>query len=261
MITNGVWFIIVAYKADKNALKLLISALKDFHVIVISNDNTAYRDVVPGDYKEIKNSINMGYGGGANVGMRYALSRKAKWLVVLNQDLVLSFKSAKDFATKLTKSPSCVAGPFAGGLDRRRWTTRLPSRQTDYITGSCFAIHRKVIETVGYFYEPYFLYYEEVDYCVRARLLGFPIKHLHLRDISHNETETLGQGSFLHQYYLSRNHLLFVWRLAPAPVKLYELFRSTKTVSEHIVRHEKGALKGIKDFLFGRFGEYAGRGL
>lgn len=255
MIANGVWFIIVAYKADKNALKRLLSAVKDFPVVVVSNDNTAYRRVIPGDYKEINNSENMGYGGGANVGMRHALSRNAEWVVVLNQDLALSSKSAKALVTKLTSLPSGIAGPFTGGLDRRRWTAMMPSRRTAYISGSCIAIHRNVIETVGYFYEPYFLYYEEVDYCVRARYLGFPIKQLRLRDIAHKETKTLGKGSFLHVYYLARNHLLFVARQAPIVVKIYELLRLPKTVYEHVIRKEYGALVGLHDYVFRHFGE------
>ena len=57
-----------------------------------------------------------------------------------------------------------------------------------------------------------------------------------------------------HPYYLARNHLLFVSRQAPLRVKLYEAFRFPKTLSEHIMRHESGALRGIKDYVFRRFG-------
>ncbi|MFZ5845239.1 MAG: glycosyltransferase family 2 protein, partial [Patescibacteria group bacterium] len=158
----------------------------------------------------------------------------------------------------LKDSQPGIVGPFAGSLNPRRWTTIVPSKRADYISGSCIGIHREVIEKVGYFYEPYFLYYEEVDLCLRAKKQGFLLRWLPIKEISHEESVSLGKGSFLHQYYLSRNHLLFVERQAPFRVKLYEFLRLPKTIYEHYVRKEWGALAGIIDYFLRRFGPYRG---
>ena len=85
--------------------------------------------------------------------------------------------------------------------------------------------------------------------------LGFWILQLSLDGVTHVDTASLGKGSYLHQYYLARNHFLFVERLAPFSVKLHELVRLPKTVWEHIVRHEQGALHGVRDYLLRRFGQ------
>jgi GT2 family glycosyltransferase len=46
-------------------------------------------------------------------------------------------------------------------------------RRCDWVSGACIAIRREVLETVGPLDEGFFLYFEEVDYCVRARRLGW----------------------------------------------------------------------------------------
>ena len=96
------------------------------------------------------------------------------------------------------------------------------------------AIHKRVIEKIGYFYEPYFMYYEDADLCVRAKNAGFPLKKLNGAGIEHSDRPVWGKGSRIHEYYLARNHLWFVWRLAPWNVKLYELIRLPKTLLEFL---------------------------
>lgn len=232
-------FVIVAYRQNKRVFEGLLRGLSGREVLVV--DNT-------------KN--NRGYGGGANVGIKQALRQAAEWVVVLNQDLKVSKRAIEEFVEKLKKAPAGIAGPFVGGLDPRRWTTKLPSKRMDYITGSCIAIHRDVFEKAGFFYEPYFLYYEEVDLCMRAKRAGFALTHIPVAGITHEESVSLGRGSLRHQYYLARNHLLFVEHCAPILVKLYEYVRLPKTLWEHERKHEAGAVLGIHDYFLRRFGAY-----
>lgn len=214
----------------------LRSVLSGWNVIVI--DNT-------------KN--NRGYGGGANVGMRRALKQNVQWMVILNQDVVMTKESVQTLTDILKKSQPAIVGPFAGRLDPKRWTTIVPATKMDYISGSVFAIHRDIIERIGYLYEPYFLYYEEVDYCIRAKRVGFPLRWLPIAGISHEESVGLGKGSFLHNYYLARNHLLFVERCAPRQVKLHEFLRLPKTIVEYTSK--PGALLGLFHYFLRRFGK------
>ncbi len=236
---QDIWFVIVTYKPDTAILERLQKSLGGRPVITIDNSKK-----------------NLGFGGGANVGIRKALESGAQWLVILNQDIDLTKRDVDKLYTKLLLLPPCIAGPLVGGLDERRWTTVLPSKKVDYISGSCMAIHRSVFDKTGMFYKPYFMYYEDVDFCVRAKNAGFPLIHVSIAGISHNETTSLGRGSFLHQYYLARNHLLFVERNAPMGVKIHELFRLPKTIWEHYKKQERGALVGIRDYFLRRFGQY-----
>ncbi len=246
-------FIIVAYHPSKDDMRTLQLRLKDYPTIIVDNGGTLTFD----DAKRatlLSQTSNLGFGAAANIGIRYASARGVKWFIILNQDMKLSNDTVRELVAKLKKLPPSVAGPTIGALDPKRWTTINPSTRADYVTGSCLAIHEKVVSKAGYFYEPYFLYYEDADYSVRARNAGFPVSQVDLSGVSHEETASLGKGSQLHQYYLARNHLLFVRRLAPRAVKLYELLRMPLTIAEHIIRHERGAVAGLQDFVLQRFG-------
>lgn len=252
-MNNQIQSIVITYNYSATALNELIRNLANHEIVVIDNARALHKDDL-GKATLLSQRTNTGYAGGANVGMRHALAHGAKWLVILNQDISMTRKAAATFSEYLFKAEPGIYGPIAGGLDAKRWTTILPSMKTDYISGACIAIHRDVIAKIGYFFEPYFLYYEEADYCIRARRAGFPVKLALIEGITHEESVTLGRGSFAHQYYMARNHLLFVSRLAPDAVKRYEYMRLPWTISEHIMRSEKGGLSGVRDFLLRRFG-------
>lgn len=255
---KNITFIIIGFHPNQEALESLLTHLKDYPTIIIDNGGTLTLDTV-GKATLLTQTKNLGFGAAANIGIRHASAHGAEWFVILNQDVAVSKESVRSLVTQLKKAPPALAGPFTGGLDRKRWTTILPSENIEYVTGSCMVIHVDVVTKIGYLYEPYFLYYEDADYCMRAKLAGFPVLKLDLPDVSHEETMSLGKGSKLHQYYLARNHFLFVKRLAPLSVKLYEIVRFAKTVCEHMVRKEWGALQGVRDYLLRRFGAYEHR--
>ncbi len=236
---STILFVLLTYKPDGKELARLLKSLGNVPTTIIDNTKK-----------------NLGYAGGVTVGIKKALHDGVDWIVVINQDLHVTIEAIGNLVDVLSQNEIGVVGPFAGALDAKRWTTILPSKNVNYISGSCMVIHRAVFEKIGYFYEPYFMYYEDADFCVRAKNAGFPIVHLPLPGISHTDTTSLGRGSFLHQYYLARNHLLFVERNAPPGVKLHELVRLPKTIWEHCIRQEWGALAGIRDYFLRRFGQY-----
>jgi len=254
---GGIFFVVIAFQSDVEELHKLSSVLPSLFTVVIDNGQTLTQGDV-GEATLLSQSQNVGYGAAANIGMRHALAYGAQWVVILNQDTVFTRTAVEELQKQLGKLEPCIAGPVAGGLDFKRWTTVLPSKKTQYITGSCIAVHQKVIKKIGYFYEPYFLYYEEADYCIRAKRAGFMLRAFPIEGITHEESVSLGRGSAAHQYYLARNHLHFVSRMAPSRVRTYEWLRFPLTISEHIIRHEWGALAGVGDFVLRRFGPRKG---
>lgn len=184
---------------------------------------------------------NRGYGAAANEGIKNALANGARWIVVCNQDIELTKQDKEKFIKTLNNSAPGIVGPEVGSLDQKRWTTiltegdgfrlrgRNDNQTIDYISGSCMASHKNVFEKIGYFYEPYFMYYEDADFSVRAKKAGFPLRQIHLNNFRHEATSP-EKNKDLH---LFRNHLLFVLRLAPWQVKLYELLRLPKTIYDY----------------------------
>lgn len=261
-MNSTIQFIIVTYHPNKKVIEAITHALAGQQVNVIDNS------------KE-----NLGYGAAANKGMKTAFDAGAQWAVIMNQDGQFTRKGISHFCAMAQQCDPGIVGPWVGTLDSKRWTTILnendtrlhkatpcPSislsvnrqgsglREQQYISGSLMAIHKKVWEATGGFYEPYFMYYEDVDYCIRAKKAGFPLMHTSIDGIKHDDNPSFGKGSFLHEYYLARNHLLFVERQAALSVKLYEYLRLPKTFAQAM--DNKGKSSGLTDYFFRKFGPY-----
>jgi GT2 family glycosyltransferase len=104
--------------------------------------------------------------------------------------------------TSAFRFPS-VLGEFERGLrfgaasrllGRYRVAPPPPSRTTsaDWVSGAALAIRRDVIEAVGPFDEGFFLYFEEIDLCRRARLAGFDVRFCPEARVRHAEGTSTG---------------------------------------------------------------------
>ena len=114
-----------------------------------------------------------------------------------------------------------------------RWTGRVPrispcrvedldSRpaRMDYINGASTLASRSFLEKIGLMEESYFLYFEEMDWAMRARG-KFALGYARDSVIYHKEGATIGTNldrrkrSLLSDQYLSRNRVLFTRRFVP----------------------------------------------
>ena len=73
-------------------------------------------------------------------------------------------------------------------------------------------VSRAVIEKTGLMDDTYFLYYEELDWCARARRDGFGVWYVAESEILHKESGSTGEESALKVYYQTRNRILFIRR-------------------------------------------------
>lgn len=199
--------IVVNYDGFDDTLRCVESLLDsayEQHVVVVVDNASPAGDAVRlsaalGDRVEvIAASTNLGYGGGANLGLRRALERGAAYAWVLNNDtvvdgacigrLVQAMKSNPEFGI-LSPQISAPVGPeapdgiwFAGGrvLLGRAETRHSFGRvegdemaETGYVTGCAMFIRCASLDSVGLFREPLFLYWEDVDLSLRARQAGW----------------------------------------------------------------------------------------
>lgn len=67
-----------------------------------------------------------------------------------------------------------------------------PAVDCDWVSGAAFCVRREVFETVGLLDEGYFLYFEEVDFCVRAKRAGWQVRYLRDAQVTHHEGQATG---------------------------------------------------------------------
>lgn len=275
----NLYVIILTYNNEKTIDKLLnsLSPLKSkLKVMVVDNNSKDYTLSIVGKYgwvSVLKNKNNLGFSAGNNKGIKYALSKKADVIFILNPDTILR----KDFISNMSKSLKefnmenelGLMGPkiydesekiwsLGGKLDKKRYSSILIkkiSKNLDYISGTAIFIKKEVFNQIGFFKEDYFLYYEDLDFCQRAKNAGYAMEIDSRISITHKESSTVGKNSPIMQYYLARNHLLFLSRFAPLRIKIREAIRLPKTLME--AKKRKYELLGIFDFLIRRFGKSA----
>lgn len=83
--------------------------------------------------------------------------------------------------------------PFSRLL--RRWQVAPPvvdeTIDVDWVAGASMIVRREVFESIGLLDEQYFLYYEEVDFCLRAQRVGFVCQYVPTSHVVH----LVGQAS------------------------------------------------------------------
>lgn len=78
----------------------------------------------------------------------------------------------------------------------------------DYLPGCSLLIRFSAIETIGYLPEDYFMYFEETDWCVRARQLGLLLRYVPASVVIHHFDDNKMQKPF-GVYYYNRNFYRF----------------------------------------------------
>lgn len=247
--------IVLNYKTKDLSLKCVESVkksnFKNIEIIVLdnnSNDGIEKNIEKDRDVTFIQNNENLGYAGGNNIGIRYALNNKTDFIFILNPDTVIEKNVISRLCEAIEEEKAGIAGPkilfddkktiwYAGGildlanvLGRHRGVDKIDQGQydkveeTDFVTGAAIFIRREVFELIGLFDEKYFLYLEDGDFCFRAKRNGFKTIFVPGAVVYHKNAQITGLGSALQDYYISRNRLLFATKFLSWKVR-FALFR------------------------------------
>ena len=218
--------IIVSYKGKDRLIKCLDSLnntgsgkLKT-EVIIVNNcpgDKifASLAENYPG-FRFVVNRINGGYANGCNLGASYAVGRQ---LLILNPDTVVTNKAIEGLVAVSMENPTFVVtscrqvnekgkesiawGPFPEFMNltgfmravsgnsykqQIRFKENFPSNVffPDWISGSVVLISRDNYERLKGFDEDFWMYFEDVDLCRRARYLGGEIAFCTDITIEHN---------------------------------------------------------------------------
>ncbi len=271
------------------SLQPVVKRRKDVSVIVVDNNSSdnsvTFLKRLKLEFVLIENKKNLGWAGGNNVGIRYALRRGASAIFILANDAVVTEDALDILEKRLNMDKKIgIVGPkiyFAGkknvlanaggfimkhryfGYDRGMHQVDNGQYDSpiavDFITGAAMLIKRELFEKVGLFDEELFIYYEDGDLCFRARKNGYICFFEPKANVYHVGGATTKFGSALHVYYTTRNHLRFIEKHAPFSVKVREFLRTPKTIYELLKSKnrivKKYTLLGIRDYYLRKFGQ------
>jgi hypothetical protein len=152
------------------------------------------------------------------------------------------------------------------GERRAAWKDGAP-HEVDFAIGTALLASRQVWERVGLIDESFFLYYEETDWCVRARRLGIPSVAVPASCVWHEAGAGGGRTSPQVTYYMTRNALRFLKRNLAGRQRILPLLRVALRAHWYVlgdVRHgqttrARARLNGVYDFVRGKSGPRVGR--
>ncbi len=211
---------------------------------------------------QLLHSQNKGYAHGVNVGLKKALEDGIEKFCVMNSDTYFEEYFVESIQSFLNSNPKTIGGGkiyyakgfeyhkekyspsdlgnvlwFAGG--KIDWNHVITShigvdevdegqfneeKNVDFLTGCLMFFDKSVLNTVGFWDESYFLYYEDADWCVRAKKAGIQLKYTPQVTLWHkNAQSTDGAGSSIHTKYQDKNRLKFGLAYAPLRTKLHLL--------------------------------------
>ena len=233
---------------------------------------------------------NGGFAFGNNAGIQMALAAKANFIILLNPDTLVRPKAIEQLIEFMQSHPRVgIAGSLLetpdGGVDCSAHTihsplselegaarlgiiSRLLSRHNvspplrhethpcDWVSGACMIVRRSVIEDIGLMDDRFFLYFEEVDYCWRAKQAGWEIWYVPQARVLHLEGASTGIRAVAKRrasYWYDSRRRFFIKHYGIAGLLLADILWATGRISL-LLRNKlglggKGIEAGPKRFM------------
>lgn len=210
-LSNKASVIIVTYNHKKYMKACLTSVLTNspLEVIIVDNGSTdGTAEFIEKEFpqvKLIKSPRNLGYGGGNNLGVKYA---KGEYVVILNPDTKVEENWLEELLKPLENSERLITTPkiltYDGskintcgnidhftGLTFTRGLNESPGRFNRFeylsgLSGACFAMRKEDYLELGGFDENFFSYMEDAEFSWRAHARGFRILYVPTSIVYHD---------------------------------------------------------------------------
>ncbi len=234
---------------------------RNFHFFIVDLSPTPQK-ITTAYPNTVLTSANLGYAHGVNVGIREALKHNMELFCIMNCDTYVKDNFVEKVVSSLSRHSGSVIGGkiyyapgyefhqdrypkseigsvlwYAGGhtdwnhaysihrgvdeIDEGQYDTE---EKTDFIAGTLMCYDKSVHDKVGFWDESYFLYYEDADFCERAKARGLDLYYDPAIVIWHkNAQSTGGSGSNIHTKYQRKNIVKFGLKYAPLRTKIHLL--------------------------------------
>lgn len=218
-------------------------AYRNLRLVLVDNGSADFsaaevEALLPGS-RHISPSINLGFAGGANLGMRAALALGADYVWFLNNDAEPEPEAlAAMIAVAETDPPAAVVGAKILRRDDPRRIDSVALRidlrwgrlyltghdeidrgqydrlaEVAAVTACSMLVGRAACERLGGFDESFFAYLEDADLCLRARAFGLRVAAAPRARVLHDRPSAVeGRQSAASLYYNTRNHLALLDR-------------------------------------------------
>lgn len=272
--------------------QLLASDARAARIIVVDNGSTDETlQALAREFPHVhilRNAANLGYAEGNNVGLRYALANGFEFVVVLNNDVLVAPNWLAPLLQAAQDDPrAALLGPLvlhanepqviqsAGGVLPRDWhsyhrganesdTGKYRGGPVDWLTGCAMLVRTRALSKIGLLDSSFFMYGEDVDWCITARQAGYHVLLVPQSRVWHKGVERLYTPAPHVTYYSARNELQLIRKHRGGNAALARAFaRQLRTLASWTVRprwrsrqaHRAALARALCDFSRGKTGQ------
>lgn len=224
---------------------VLDSSRKDFDVYVVDNASTdGSADAVKAAYGDrvilIQNEENLGGSGGFNTGLRAARQKGYPYYMCVDNDIVMDEHNIENLlcfledhhevgivGSKICRMQhperlqelgarldfeKCTHAPYyKDHLDNED----IPEVQDcDYVPACSLMVRDEVIDKIGLLPEENFIYWDDMEWCYKAKLAGYRVAAYRQAKVLHDMGTNSGD-TYFSTYYFWRNRIRFFARYTP----------------------------------------------
>ncbi len=283
-----VYVVVVTWNQCEVTLACLASLVQmtypNFRVVVVDNASTdgtaaAIRRRYP-HIQVVCTEQNMGYPGGCNVGLRYALKKHTDYIFAINNDVTVDPAILDELMKHRAPEVGIIAPKiyyadkpntiWSVGGRRHAWTLEMTHRgdnqvdrgqweeviEQDYLIGCAHLFFRPLLEDIGLLDAGYYFYYDDVDICIRAQRAGYRLLLVPQARMWHKVADSSGGvGTPRERYYMARSSVRFFrkhvqgWRwLAVIPFRTGSAIKTLLRLARHRRFDSATAyLRGLRD--------------
>lgn len=216
-------------ETTKKCLQDLSKKIGEHKVILINNtqeDISGLAKIINGTII-INSKANLGFAGGVNQGITLASKDKSiSHYFLMNNDLSISFGSFAQLLLTFSKFPKCgIVSPvlhhgevfdwggkfnkWTGMVKHKNWPNKPKTVQTvGHVAGAAMLMSRELVDNIGMLDERFFLYFEDLDFCLRATNAAYSI-HINPDVVADHEV-SVGSNLFGRTKYQWASHFMFV---------------------------------------------------
>lgn len=250
--SKSVLFVVLNLNGWKESLTcvdaILEQTYQDFHLMLIDNGSKdeSIEKLAHFEKNEkiifIKQPVNLGFAGGVNIGIKYALQHNYEYIVLLNNDARITKKWLETLIqiSRKTKA-SIVTGLLLSGDGKKiestgdsysKWGLPFPRQRDEEVakalesgyvfggTAGASLYKTSLFEDIGFFDERFFAYFEDTDISLRAQLAGHRAYYEKLAIAYHDHGTTSSKMPGFTVYQTFKNLPLFFWKNVPSGMLL-----------------------------------------
>ena len=225
------------------------------------NESLAINELYP-DVQTFRSEQNLGFAGGNNVGIKWAIENKFEYIALLNNDTIIESNMLEVLLQHASRDSVVVPFMYYYSSPRKIWfgggrVNKIKGNPEhfekekkgkffcSFLTGCCFLMHRNIWESVGFLDETYFMYHEDTDYSIRLIQKGFNIMVVPDAKLYHKVGKSSGnRESAFSIYYNTRNRILILKKYKSFFYPTAYIF----TLLSRTMRMMMLALKGRKEW-------------